>query len=290
MKDKQAKVAAPASQIPVISPVLHFLSMPVVVFWRSHFGYSYLRPKSVFLASVVACAVFWTIVRGSPSLARFETLSRFFALASVLYLFHLLVSLWRESRSKASHDQYSGTSHLLRFLPQETVARNPKVALRVQWLLEPTLTWLAGLVLSTRSEPVLGEVLCWMGAGLFLKESIRVWLAVRRKKRQADVLDDAEEATTPSVPASTPAPARSSRKPRTRRPRSTEADSEMDSRRHRFMEILRLLPPYSLEDAERNFRILIKEAHPDQAGESSEAGLRTRELTEAIEYFRAKLG
>ena len=288
MKDKQAKAATPAHEIPLISPLLHFFSMPVIVFWRSNFGYSYLRPKSVFLASTVACFVFARIVHESPSLVRFEKLTTFLAVAASLYWLHLLRSFWQESRSRASHDQYSGTSHLLRLAPQTTVAQNSKLHRYTTWLFEPGFTIVAGLLIENRFDAKLGSLLCWMGICLFFKESIRAWLSVRRTKRQSDILEDAEESTLPNSSSSPARPIRSTRKPRTRRQRNQS--SEVDLQQNRFAEILRLMPPYTLEDAERNFRILIKETHPDQAGESPEAELRTRELTEAVEYFRAKLG
>ena len=48
MKDAQIKRKAESAHIPVISPVLHVMVMPVLVLLRHDFGYLFLRPKSIF--------------------------------------------------------------------------------------------------------------------------------------------------------------------------------------------------------------------------------------------------
>lgn len=285
MKDKQARAAAPAHEIPIISQLLHFASMPVIVFWRSGFGYSYLRPKSVFLASCFACFVASYIVHNDAILAdRFGAVSKFLVLSSTLYLLHLLRSLWLESRAKAKHDQYSGTSYLTSILSASGV--DAKRIGMTQTIAEPILTLLVGFVIQKNFSQNLGSLLFWIGWAFFLKELIRSWLTLRRRKRQSDNIEDAEE-TAPSIPDEKH-PATSNRKPRRNRQRTALPENSSVETQRRYAEILRLLPPYTVEDAEKNFRTLIKEVHPDTHGGSDETSQRTRDLTEALDYFRSQ--
>lgn len=285
MKDKQARATTPAHEIPIISQLLHFVSMPVIVFWRAGFGYSYLRPKSVFLASSFACFVAAYIVHNEASLAaRFGAVSKFLAISSALYLLHLIRSLWLESRFEAKHDQYSGTSHLVRVF--STSGDDAKRIGMFKTIVEPIITLVIGLVIQKTFSHNLGSLLFWIGLAFFLKELIRSWLTLRRRKRQSDNIEDAEE-NAPSI-SDDKRPATSNRKPRRNRQRTALPENSLVETQRRYAEILRLLPPYTIENAEKNFRMLIKEVHPDTHGSSDEATRRTRDLTEALDYFRSQ--
>ena len=62
--------------------------------------------------------------------------------------------------------------------------------------------------------------------------------------------------------------------------------TEKTSSETRFAEMLRLLPPYTLDKAEENFRTLIKLEHPDATSQSPEHNARAADLNDAIEFFR----
>ena len=53
--------------------------------------------------------------------------------------------------------------------------------------------------------------------------------------------------------------------------------------------MLRLRPPYTLANAEENYRALIRLEHPDGHENSPESNAATADLNEAIEFFREKL-
>ena len=52
----------------------------------------------------------------------------------------------------------------------------------------------------------------------------------------------------------------------------------------------RLLPPYSLEQAEANYRLLMRSCPPDETGGNPQTSRRALELTKALEYFRGYFG
>lgn len=52
MKDRQTEASPFQPRIPVLSFLLHCISMPVVVFLRSGFGFAYLRPNSISLSNL----------------------------------------------------------------------------------------------------------------------------------------------------------------------------------------------------------------------------------------------
>lgn len=188
MRDKQASAEVLSGGIPVISPVLHFLAMPVLVFWRRGFGYAFLSPKSVFLSTIFAVGILSYIVWHEPAIkARYASLTIFAMAASALYLIHLACSIARQVGKDAEHDQFSGASNLLLFLP---APRRASVEAVLHRLLEPGLTMLAGFWFI---NPPLGNFLFISGASLAVKESINAWLTIRTKKRLKDSLDETEE-------------------------------------------------------------------------------------------------
>ncbi|MBK8091542.1 MAG: J domain-containing protein [Verrucomicrobiaceae bacterium] len=104
------------------------------------------------------------------------------------------------------------------------------------------------------------------------------------------MFSDAEE-TMEGRPSATQfaAPSGKGRKPREKRQRANGAGGQGDDEK-RFAEVLRLMPPYSLQQAEQNYRALMKTCHPDPNDESVENNQRAAELNDAIEFFRRDSG
>lgn len=187
MKDRPLLGTASSSSIPVISPLLHCLAMPVLVFLRYSLGYSYLSPKKVFLSSIFVAALFAYVVWHDPAFSQFFTLAAFAVLASALYLIHLVYGILRLTQSIAEHDYYSGTSFLLVLIPP---AKREKYEGFTHCIAEPFLMIGIGYFVASG---VLGKVLVVSGIAIGLKELIRTWLLLRSQKVLADNLEDAED-------------------------------------------------------------------------------------------------
>jgi hypothetical protein len=188
--------------------------MPVVVFFRYGFGYSYLRPKAVFLAFAWASFLLSFIVWKDPGLhSQFGALAMFSSIAALLYIFHLAWSFIKEVRSEGQHDQFSGHSLLL--IPLGSTAADSKAEPNIHVLVEPLAAFIAGVSLGMIGFSGLGFVLIVAALSLFAKEAINSWLTKRRKKLITDKLKEAEG--TIEQPSQAPPPA-SSRKPRRQRP------------------------------------------------------------------------
>jgi hypothetical protein len=224
VKDKQAPAPAPQGGIPLISPVLHFFSMPVLVLWRRRFGYAYLRPKSVFLASIFASALFACMVWHEPAWQpRYLPLAGFLVLASMLYLIHLGVSVTSNIVGHGEHDQFSGRSHLLAFISDD---RRHKLESVIHTIVEPLLTAFVAWLLS---PTLLGTSLFIFSIALALKELVRSWKSIRLKKRFKDNLSDASETMDAAQPgALKPIPA-TGRTHRERFPRNYNDRSDADT-------------------------------------------------------------
>jgi hypothetical protein len=214
MIDKQPSATPALTGIPFVSPLLHVLSMPVVVFFRYGFGYSYLRPKAVFLAVAWACFLLSYIVWKEPGMhSRFGAPALFSSITALLYLLHLAWSFIKETRSDGQHDQFSGHSLLL--IPLGSTAADSKAERNIHMLVEPLAAFIAGVSLGMFGFSGIGFVLIVAAFSLFAKEAINAWLTKRRKKLIADKLKEAEG--TIEQPSQAPPPA-SSRKPRQPRP------------------------------------------------------------------------
>ena len=199
MKDKQATAPYPAGGVPLVSPLLHYLAMPVLVFLRCQFGYAFLSPKSVFLASIFACGLFSYILWHEPVWReRFGPLVLFLDVAGGLYLLHLATSLIRQARGKAAHDQHSGSSLLLLPLASE---KRPRFEAWCHGLIEPLLV--IGFSIAIGNGP-LGRLVFICGISLFLKESLRAWLDIRRRKRVDDNIEDAGDSVAGVSPKDAP--------------------------------------------------------------------------------------
>lgn len=299
MKDRQAEASGQLNGIPFISPCLHCVAMTAIVFLRSSFGIIYLEPKAIFGAFCLLTGYFTFMVWYEPYLwENFWFFAHYFVAACLLYLGHLAIAIFRQTDKSAEHDQFSGTSHLLRLLPATASngkGHSPPVEQATHLWLEPTSVFVVALALKVVGEYYLSLWLFFTAACFWLKELINYWLEIRRKKREKDMLYDVEDsihtdqsAAPPHVAATTVA-ADGGRKERVKRGRGNVLSPEEKLQEERFAKVLRLMPPYSLEKAEENYRSLIKTVHADLAGESTENHSETQALTEAIAYFRRNL-
>jgi hypothetical protein len=290
MHDRQVEQTSTQARIPYVSDVLHGVALTVVVFLRSSFGYLYLRPKAVFLSFAWAALLFAIYAWHEPRVwAAYWPVCLYSLSAAGLYAVHLAFAALRQPSGQAEHDLFSGTSHAVRFRRWRGKVPGDDFAMHVHLWGEPIAVLLAALLLRhVFAEQRVSAWLFLAAPCLCAKEVMNYWYRLRQRKRQKDILDDAQsgiEAQSSSPPPEPPKPTRQPKQTR-QRVRSPEPDA----RERRSAEILRLLPPYSLAQAEANFTALIKEHHPDHAGATAESHTRSVELNEAIEYFRERLG
>lgn len=268
--------------IPVLSPALHCVAMTGLVYLRRSFGYTFLRPKGIFFAFSWAFILFVIAAWNEPEIWREYRAVCIFGLGAVaLYCTHLALTFSSEWRKKATEDHDPGTSQIKLLAGRFAF---PAIADSTLYFgVEPGVV----LLISGTLRFVLGErhlsawllfvALCMVG-----REAINHWTSVRREKavregirkaeQQGDSLSD--HSNSPELPKATRAePVKQKRK--------TGSVTE-----ERFAKILRLRPPYDLESAEENYRMLVRLEHPDANENSAESNLATAELNEAIEFFR----
>ena len=291
MKDRQIQSSGAQPSVPILSPILHWLSMPAIVFLRSMFGFSFLSPKVVFLAFVWAQLLFsiyaWT---EQGAWTRYWAVAGFGLGAAALYLLHLLLAFSREVGRQGKHDFYSGASHLLRLPGFSQLRGNPRSELIVHLWIEPFLVLTtAAMLRAFFAEHRLSTWLLLVAAAMWLKEFINFWYGLRSEKKHEDIIEDAEEKMPGSGAAEVPLPTAGTRKPRAKRPpQKTGEEQAVKALEFRFAEVLRLMPPYSLEQAEQNYRHLIKAVHPDPNNADTGTTEKAATLNEAIEYFRSR--
>ena len=298
MKDRQTHSQGAQASIPILSPILHWLAMPAIVVLRSGFGFSFLSPKSVFLAFSWASLLFLIYAWLEPGAWSTNwALAMFTVGSSALYLLHLLIAFARETQRKGKHDFYSGTSHLLRVPGFNQFRGNASFETILHLWVEPAAVFVAATALrGFMGEQRLSSWLVFVMAGLWLKEFINYWYGLRTAKKHEDIMEDAQEKIgggggLPDAPL----PSASGRKPRAKRPvpASQEELDPLNIQEQQFAELLRLMPPqppYDLQQAERNYRELIKLSHPDHNTESLANRQKTEALNEAIEFFRGREG
>lgn len=278
MKDRHIKAEDTSGYLPIISPVIHFISMTGVVFLRSSFGYVYLRPKSIFLSLGWAQFLFAIYVCLEPGMIeRWGWGAIFGAVAFWLYVIHLGASVYRQVLRKGEHDRDSGRSHLMDLVP-----KNKKVppAFIKMWA-EPGLIFLISLILrSATNASWLSNWLILVSICLCFKEIVNYWCQLREEKRSKDMLGDTEEAVAESPIFSPPMilNVNTARKEKVVRARTKE------SLETKYGSILQLNWPFTLEQAERNYLALLKECPPD----SQNGNERATELNQALDYFRQK--
>ncbi len=291
MKDRQIEQSPPQLRIPFLSAFLHCVSMTVIVFLRSSFGFAYLRPKAVFFVFSWAFGLFCFYAWHEQAVWSSWWLTCFYGAAAIgLYLLHLLIAFFRELYRKGMHDHDSGTPHFLRILRLKAKPRGP--LFEMNWVLwvEPSFVLLAGLVL--RFVFAEGHLSTWfmlVSPCLCFKEALNFWFQLRQKKRHGDAGEDAVDIfdESPNKPAVEAPKAVGKEKVRRARASANSAADELKDRQ--FAQVLRLMPPYTLEEAETNYRRLIKEVHPDPNQATPENNALAAELNEAIAYFRHRL-
>lgn len=288
MKDRQVSRKPDTAHIPVLSPFLHVLAMPALVLLRHDFGYLFLRPKSIFMALIWAFVLFSIYTAWEPDRWRANApLCWFLAVSSLAYLFHLtrsIISQW----GRAPHDQFAGRTILFPFRGREGV---------VFLIVEPVLTVVAGIAVSVivPSGGSLFRFLLWSAVAMFLKEGINQWAKVRKVKHQLDATADAEESMTKVMEErDSPLQKRrkkpvSSRRPRERRVR-VRVETDEDEALEKHAAALRMLPPYTLEKAEENYRTLVRELFPDEVEQSAKDHEEMIQLTDARDFFRRHFG
>jgi hypothetical protein len=275
----QRPVPAP---IPVLSPALHCVAMTALVYLRTSFGYTFLRPKSVFFALSWAFVLFVIMAWHEPDIWReYRAVCIFGAGAVILYWIHFSLTFSREWRRRAEDDPYPGTSHALRFgfpvASEETL----------RFWLEPAAVLFASAALHVvAAERHLSTWLLFVAFCMVGREAINYWTGIRRQKvvgetirkvqQQGDAVSDERPAPEPPKPTRT-------------EPVKQKRNTREAGREERFAKILRLHPPYTLEKAEENFKTLVQLEHPDAHGNSPESNAVTAELNEAIQFFRQLL-
>lgn len=289
MRDRQVELPGGQGGIPFVSPFLHCVSMTVLVYLRTSFGFVYLRPKSVFFAFSWAFLLFTVYAWNEPEVWQEYHRVCFFGLGSVgLYCFNLSGAFLRELKRKGEHDRFSGRSHpftLLRWLGK---GMSPRLEMIQHLWVEPAAVLFAALAIRLGfGERHLSVWLCLAATCLWTKEALNYWQDLRQAKRRDDIFAETEESvesTSPNTPNFEPPMA--ARKARVKRQRNASDDP---ATQRRFAELLRLLPPYTIANAEAHYRALIKEEHPDTHAEDAESSPRTAELNAALAYFREKL-
>ena len=291
MKDRQVEQSPPQLRIPFLSATLHCISMTAIVALRSSFGYAYLRPKSVFFAFSWAFVLFFIYAWNEP---RVWPAYRVFCLSGAvvvaLYVIHLATAFFRELYRNGEHDNYSGTPHGLRIIRWSGKAVTPLLEMNWHIWFEPALILLAALMLRFLfAEQHLSTWLFVVAPCLSFKEALNFWFQIRHKKRHRDSREDATDIfeDVPNTPDLDPPKAARKEKVKRERSRADSAGREQEERQ--YAQLLRMMPPYSLEQAEQNYRTLIKEAHPDANQGTDESNSHTASLNQAIEYFRQSL-
>ena len=292
MKDIHAERSAPG-RIPVISPTIHCVAMPALVYLRSSFGFTLFRPRTIFFALSVAVSVLDSIAWHEPDLWReYASVCIFSGGAVALYWLHYGVTLIREfgRTSERKRDDYSGTSHILRILKWFGIGR-PAVELKVHLLLEPGIVLLIAAILRVAlSEQHLSMWLIVVAICMIFKEGLNYWTEIRFKNIASDIKEEAEARSDDLGPDRAKPEAPRAARVASQTMKRNVALSEEEARARQFAEALGITEPYDLEEAETNYRDRIRLTHPDTHDNSPESNARSAELNEAIEFFREKLG
>jgi hypothetical protein len=222
-RDLQAKSHNTSRGVPILSPLLHWLAMPVLVILRRGFGYAYLSSKFIFLITIFTASIFSYIILNDPDYRPLHgSMAVFSIVTSILYLSHLAISFASEARSCAEHDQFSGISNLLSFVSDE---QRRKLEPSMHRILEPALVVACGFLFSG----VLGSFLQVAGGALLSKEWINAWIQVRERKILRDSIQTTEHRMLDAAGKSRPTPNTGGRTDERRVPRhhgSNQATSD----------------------------------------------------------------
>ena len=273
--------------IPVLSPALHCVSMTALVYLRTSFGYTFLRPKSVFFAFSWAFVLFFIMACNEPHIWREYRAVYIFGMGAVsLYWFQFSRTFSREWRKKAVDDNFPGLSHITR-LPRRSGFPTPNDETIRLWAEPAAVLLVSGALRIAFSERHLSNWLFFAAVCMIGREAINHWTTVRRDKV---VIETIQKAERQGEALSAERPAVEAPKPTRTEPVKQKRNTGTAETEERFAKILHLRPPYLLEKAEANYRMLIQLEHPDAHGNSTESNAATAELNQAIEFFRKKLG
>jgi hypothetical protein len=202
--------------------VLHCIAMPALVYLRSSFGYVFLRPKSIFFAFSWALALFAIVAWNEPALWLQVRALCIFAIGAIfLYWLHLFRSMLSEFRQKAEHDNYAGTSHVLRLIKWARVTPPENLEAKLFLWVEPAMVLVVAVVLRVVSERYLSNWLFLTTAALCMKEVLNQWIELRRAKRRKDMIKEAEKdfEAEPDRATAVSGATKTARKPAKDRPR-----------------------------------------------------------------------
>jgi hypothetical protein len=199
MKDRQIEQTGATARVPLLSPILHCIALPVIVLLRSAFGFIYLGPKSVFFAFSWAFTLFVIYAWNEPSVwARHKATCYLGGATMALYWLNLLYCVTRQLSRDAEHDHYSGTSHPIRVMRLLGLTCSPRVEMFVHLWIEPVVVFAAGLVLRFAYHEQHISTWLFIAAPCFwLKEALNYWFRLRQHKRQQDIFNDAEDTIEP---------------------------------------------------------------------------------------------
>ena len=222
MKDRQVEQLPSQPRIPIVSAVLHCVSMPVLVYLRAGFGYAYLRPRSIFLAACWAFTLYAIYAWNEPAVWRRSAgLCLFGFGASALYIVHFIWAVVSEARGSATHDHDSGLPHTIRLLKAAKVPVSEP--LQSLWVIaaEPAMVLFLALLARWPFGAVsLSTWLLLSAPCLFLKELLNYWLQIRQRKKHRDAMEDAEDGMDLSHTEQATLPDSSGRQGKIRRTRS----------------------------------------------------------------------
>ena len=293
MIDRQPKAPDPEPRIFFVSDLLHFIAMTALVWLRSSFGFVFLSPRAVFFAFSWAFILMEIIAWNYEFIWHYvRALCIFGTITVILYWLHLLRSWCSELLRSAGHDNYAGSSHLLRIAKGFGIAPSKSLEWTLRLGIEPTLVLIAAFALRRIcSEPYLSLWLYVTAAAMCAKEALNYWFELRRDKRGDQIVDDLKREAERKSGLSTASsePAKTTRKAAQNRPRARTGSTE-DEEERRHAEVLQLPDAYDLQIVEQHFRDLIKGTHPDRNDDSAESTRETSALNDARDYFRKKFG
>ncbi|HEV2693395.1 MAG TPA: hypothetical protein VG347_10915 [Verrucomicrobiae bacterium] len=222
MNTRQVQPNDTSGYIPKLSTCLHCLAMPGILMLRKDFGFLFFRPKRMLLP--ISILMLWGSIHSlthdswegyiKPHLSQ----NFFFLLVPALYLFWLLVSVWKQLRKIAPHDHYSGKCLLL---PKKFYT--PRNEAIVKIIVEPAVVFGMGCIMSYLNHAFLTLAFYLSAIAIFFSESMNHWFLLRREKRGGDAHVDAEVSGTKLLPSFFQLNSRStSRQPKIRRPRTKD--------------------------------------------------------------------
>lgn len=277
MKDAQVERPAP-KPLPFVSPALHIFAMTGLVFLRTSFGLAMFSPWYIFVALSIAFPLCFRAAKyfSINPYDQYKTVWIYGLTTITLYWLHLGICVLKQIWKKAEDDLYPGTSHFLRLLRLFRIKQANLQVIVPLWI-EPGFVLVSALFLFGFSERHYSAWLSFLAFCMFSKEALNFWLTIRKEKVKDDIFITTHEAGE-SFSAASPSAPIASRKEAVHRPRNAEATGGKAATPHKFAEVLKMKLPYTLAQAESNYRRLVKESPTASA-----------EFDEAIAFFRRRL-